>query len=75
VNVAIRLLSGFNTISEDTMKVAKIVSPFGLSAVLFILAYLSSLDERSGIFPLMLMAIGIILTIVGIAVVFSNKDR
>jgi hypothetical protein len=54
--------------------VAKIVSPFGLSAVLFILAYLSSLDERSGIFPLILMAIGIILAIVGIAVVFSNRD-
>ncbi|MFC1927554.1 hypothetical protein ACFLW7_03145 [Chloroflexota bacterium] len=55
------------------MKVAKIVAPFGLSAVLFILAYLSSIDPGSGYFPLVLMGIGIVLAIVGIAAVFSDK--
>jgi hypothetical protein len=55
------------------MKVARIVAPFGLSAVLFILAYLSSKDSGSGYFPIMLMGIGIALTIVGIAAIFSNK--
>ncbi len=35
------------------MKVARIVAPFGLSAVLFILAYLSSKDSDSGYFPIM----------------------
>jgi hypothetical protein len=55
------------------MKVARIVAPFGLSAVLFILAYLSSKDSDSGYFPIMLMGIGIALAIVGIAAIFSNK--
>ena len=55
------------------MKVARIVAPFGLSAVLFILAYLSSKDHGSGYFPLVLMGIGIVLAIVGIAAVFSDK--
>ena len=55
------------------MKVARIVAPFGLSAVLFILAYLSSKDSNSGYFPIILMGIGIVLAIVGIAAVFSNK--
>ena len=55
------------------MKVVRIVAPFGLSAVLFILAYFSSRDSGSGIFPLMLMGIGIILAIVGVAAIFSNK--
>ena len=55
------------------MKVARIVAPFGLSAVLFILAYLSSKDSGSGYFPIMLMGIGAALAIVGIAAIFSNK--
>jgi hypothetical protein len=55
------------------MKIAKIVAPFGLSTVLFILAYLSSKDSASGYFPIMLMGIGIVLAIVGIAAIFSTK--
>ena len=55
------------------MKVTRIVAPFGLSAVLFILAYLSSKDSDSGYFPIMPMGIGIALAIVGIAAIFSNK--
>jgi len=55
------------------MKVAKIVAPFGLSAVLFVLAYLSSIDPGSGYFPILLLGIGIVLAIVGGAVLFSNK--
>ena len=55
------------------MKLARIVAPFGLSAVLFILAYLSSKDSGSGYFPIMLMGIGIVLAIVGIAAIFSSK--
>ena len=55
------------------MKIAKIVAPFGLSAVLFILAYLSSKDSASGYFPIMLMGIEIVLAIAGIAAIFSTK--
>jgi len=55
------------------MKVARIVAPFSLSAVLFILAYLSSKDSDSGYFPIMLILIGIALAIVGIAAILSNK--
>jgi hypothetical protein len=55
------------------MKLARIIAPFSLSAVLFILAYLSSKDPGSGYFPIVLMGIGIVLAIVGIAVVFSSK--
>ncbi|MDH4269118.1 MAG: hypothetical protein OEV52_02285 [Dehalococcoidia bacterium] len=55
------------------MKVARIVAPLGLSAVLFILAYLSSKDAGSGYFPIMLVGIGIVLAIVGIAAIFSTK--
>jgi len=55
------------------MKLARIVAPFGLSAVLFILAYLSSKDANSGYFPVMLLGIGIVLAIAGIAAVFSTK--
>jgi len=55
------------------MKVARIVAPFSLSAVLFILAYLSSIDPGSGYFPILLTVIGVVLAIVGIAVVFSSK--
>jgi len=55
------------------MKVARIAAPFGLSAVLFILAYLSSKNSGSGYFPLMLLGIGIVLAIAGVAAIFSNK--
>jgi len=55
------------------MKVARIAAPFSLSAVLFILAYLSSKDTSSGYFPVMLMGIGIVLAIVGVAAIFSSK--
>ena len=55
------------------MKVARIAAPFGLSAVLFVLAYLSSKDSSSGYFPVILMGIGIVLAIVGVAAIFSNK--
>ena len=55
------------------MKVARIVAPFSLSAVLFILSYLSIKESGRGYFPIVLMGIGIVLAIVGIATVFSNK--
>ena len=55
------------------MKIARIIAPFGLSAVLFILAYLSSRDSDSGYFPLVLLGIGIILAIIGSAALFSDK--
>jgi len=55
------------------MKVARIIAPFSLSAVLFILAYLSSIDPGSGYFPIVLMGIGIVLAVVGTAAIFSNK--
>jgi hypothetical protein len=55
------------------MKVARIAAPFSLSAVLFILAYLSSKDTSSGYFPVMLLGIGIVLAIVGVAAIFSSK--
>ncbi len=55
------------------MKIARIIAPFSLSAVLFILAYLSSKDRNSGLFPVMLMGIGVIVAIVGIAAIFSNN--
>ena len=47
------------------MKIAKVVAPFSVSAILFVLAYLSSKDANSGMFPIMLMGIGVILAIVG----------
>ena len=55
------------------MKLARTIAPFGLSAVLFILAYLSSKDSGSGYFPILLMGIGIVLAIVGTVAIFSNK--
>ena len=39
------------------MNAARIFAPFGLSAVLFILSYLSSINSNSGLFPVMLLAI------------------
>jgi len=55
------------------MKLTRIIAPFSLSAVLFVLAYLSSMDPRSGYFPIILLVIGIALAIVGSAAVFSDK--
>jgi len=55
------------------MKLARIIAPFSLSAVLFILSYLSSIDPGSGYFPIVLMGIGIVLAILGSVVVFSSK--
>lgn len=56
------------------MRGVRILAPFGLSAVLFILAYLSSRDTRSGSFPLMLFGFGMILAIVGVVALFSDKQ-
>jgi hypothetical protein len=55
------------------MKAAKIIAPFGVSALLFILAYLSSRDSGSGLFPIMLLGIGVILAPIGAAAIFSDK--
>jgi hypothetical protein len=55
------------------MNAVRILAPFGLSAVLFVLAYLSSREPESGFFPIMLFGIGIILALVGTAAVFSDK--
>ncbi len=55
------------------MKVIRVLAPFGLAAVLFILAYLSSRDPASGLFPVMLLGVGIVLALVGIAVLFSDR--
>ncbi len=55
------------------MNAARIIAPFGLSAVLFVLSYLSSREPNSGMFPLMLFGTGVILAFVGAAAVFSDK--
>ncbi len=57
------------------MKAARIIAPFGLSAILFILSYLSSRDSGSGSFPIILLVIGLILAIVGIAAIFSGSKN
>ena len=55
------------------MKLARIIAPFGLSAVLFVLSYLSVKDANSGFYSILLLVIGIALAIVGSAAVFSDK--
>jgi len=55
------------------MKLARIIAPFGLSAVLFILSYVSLKDIGSGFYSILLLVIGIALVIVGSAAIFSNK--
>ena len=55
------------------MKIARIIAPFGLSAVLFILSYVSLKDIESGFYSILLMVIGVVLVGVGIAAIFSNK--
>jgi hypothetical protein len=55
------------------MKLTKIIAPFSLSAVLFILSYVSLKDIGSGFYSILLMVIGIALVVVGIAAIFSDK--
>jgi hypothetical protein len=55
------------------MKLARIVAPFSLSAVLFVLSYLSVKDMNEGFYSILLLVIGIALAIVGSAAVFSDK--
>jgi hypothetical protein len=55
------------------MKVARIIAPFGLSVVLFVLSYLSLKDMNEGFYSILLLVIGIALVIVGSAAIFSNK--
>jgi hypothetical protein len=55
------------------MKAVRVLAPFGLSAVLFILSYLSSTRANSGSFPVMLAGIGIVLAMVGTIAIFSRE--
>jgi ABC-type nickel/cobalt efflux system permease component RcnA len=55
------------------MKLAKIIAPFSLSAVLFVLSYVSLKDIGSGFYSILLMVIGIALVVVGIAAILSDK--
>jgi len=55
------------------MKLARIIAPFSLSAVLFVLSYLSVKDLNEGFYSILLLIIGIALAIVGSAAVFSDK--
>ena len=55
------------------MKLARIIAPFSLSAVLFILSYVSLKDIGSGFHSILLLIIGVVLVGVGIAAIFSNK--
>jgi hypothetical protein len=55
------------------MKVARIIAPFSLSAVLFVLSYLSLRDMNEGFYSILLLVIGIALAIVGSTAIFSNK--
>jgi hypothetical protein len=61
------------------MRAARIVAPFSVSAILFVLAFLSSKETNSGFFPIMLFGVGFLLALVGVAAVFSDssdrKDR
>jgi hypothetical protein len=54
------------------LKIARIITPFAVAALLFVLAYLSSKDVNSGYFPVLLLGVGILLALVGIAAVFSD---
>ena len=55
------------------MKLARIIAPFSLSAVLFVLSYLSVKDMDQGFYSILLLIIGIALAIVGSTAVFSEK--
>jgi hypothetical protein len=49
------------------MKLTIIAAPFDLGVVRFVLAYLSGRDSDSMCLPLMLMGIGLVLALAGIA--------
>jgi len=55
------------------MKAVRILAPFGLSTVLFILSYLSSTRANSGSYPVMLMGIGMVLAVVGTIAIFFRE--
>ena len=55
------------------MKLARIIAPFSLSAVLFILSYLSLKDIESGFYSILLLIIGVVLVVVGTAAIFSKE--
>lgn len=55
------------------MKLVRIIAPFSLSAVLFLLSYLSLRDIESGFYSILLLVIGIALAIVGSVALFSNQ--
>ena len=55
------------------MKLARIIAPFSLSAVLFILSYVSLKEIGSGFYSILLMIIGVALVVVGIAAILSDK--
>jgi hypothetical protein len=55
------------------MKLARIIAPFSLSAVLFILSYLSLKDIESGFYSIILLIIGLAIAVVGAAAIFSSK--
>jgi ABC-type nickel/cobalt efflux system permease component RcnA len=56
------------------MKVVRIVAPFGLSAVLFVLSYLNLQNEvGGGFYSILLLIIGIALSVVRSAAIFSDK--
>jgi hypothetical protein len=55
------------------MKLARIIAPFSLSAVLFVLSYVSLRDIESGFYSILLLIIGIALAAIGTAAVFSNR--
>lgn len=54
------------------MKIARIIAPFSLSALVFVLSYLSSLDIRSGYFPMILLGIGIFMAAIGTLVLVRD---
>ena len=55
------------------MKLARIIAPFSLSAVLFILSYVSLKDIESGFYSILLLVIGIALAAVGTVAIFSKE--
>jgi ABC-type nickel/cobalt efflux system permease component RcnA len=61
------------TKEASEMKLARIIAPFSLSAVLFILSYISLKEIGSGFYSILLMIIGVALVVVGIAAILSDK--
>jgi len=55
------------------MILARIIAPFCLSGVLFVLSYLSVRDMDQGFYSILLLVIGIALAIVGSAAIFSDR--